>query len=605
MAYRHTALAFILAFLTLGPSTSQAGAAAPRLIYVHYSGTISVSHPSGMGGGSNGVMTSWGTSEIKLSWNGTGTVDIAGSSSVPLHFSQFTGSIHYDGDGAPAGTKTAAPCTAQISELAGAEQKLKPISWDITSLTGPTDYSVSLLYFTPVLLSDFAQSSAPWPASLLCGLNPEQGLGSSWTYPSDPFCPEQPSAAVVANYDKVIAPKIIVAPGGSKSESFNLDYTVPCQGRPLTVELKSVLSASFTSKSTPPAQGNPKPTTGRPKPKSGIEIVNLANGKPVTEQTISSVVGQPSAFRVRTKDGTQPRDPKWTVPGSGPRGEAVKGYVITETSGRVDPLLLSDENDDVVRFHFVKAGQHEVAVTASGDREWVKVDVVAPTVGPDPAKMCETGIASTSHNPRLPGTILGVGYTDNCATTAGIRWNFNVRAPEDGAGNIAMVQLLTKEVKHSSITVNAVVEPLHVCPKLTRPTPWADDASFYDQLHKSPAIWEPPIASGGTASWVDSDSPHLPLRTAPIYNSNTWYEKFDAVDYLMYKSEADGSVWVPLATLTWGWSGLAHFLLPPAGKNKWLLQGSSTAVPAFDDSPPQLPEWPAAFVGSDHADCSS
>lgn len=329
---------------------------------------------------------------------------------------------------------------------------------------------------------------------------------------------------------------------------------------------------------------------------TAIRILDATTGKDVTGKTLTYAVGEPVELRVENVGGGVPTDPTWAVPGIGsdPKSAAaIKDYSITPTTGTVEGLSGDDLRSERVKLYFVKPDSYRVGVTASGRTERVSLVVSAPKVASN-AQLCKVGVATTSHHPALPGTILGLGYTDQCPTSQGIQWHFQVSASAGGSGRIAMTQLITKTVTHQG---GGLGKP-KTCPDLTVTTPLADAGSFYDQFRKP--SWIVALPSGGFANWEDTDSPHIPLRAVPLLPGQPWYEKFDAVDYLMYKSAVAKSIWVPVAKLTWGWRGLASYALPPG---VWRFEGGGTTGPTFSEQVDTLPEWPGVLATDTAVKC--
>jgi len=578
---------------------ASADAKSPGPLYVHYSGSASVSYPNGAAASTGGPFT-FGHASRSIAWDATATVNLRGpSSGIHLHFSKFSGSTHQDSIGAPDGLRTPPECTAAISEAPGLESKTAEFNWDTVGL-GSNKHSVTHLLFLPVWLSNLAQSDAP--ADSPCAISP-MSLPSSWFAPAHPFCPNNDLGD--AAYAKAIAPDITIKANGSTSVPFNFSYHDPCLGSPLDVQIKSVLAASYTKKHTAPANHKPDKKNPKPKKKKGIDIVDVTTGKTVTHDEVKTVTGELSHFRVVNKDGSKASDPRWSVPGADrdpSRARVIKDYKVTPTSADPDGLRAGDLNDATVRMYVVRPGVERVSVRASGKQTWVDVAVQAPVVDPNPAVMCQTGVGTISHDPRISGSILGLGFTDGaCESTPGIQWNWIVHAPEGGAGHIAMTQLFTRVVKHKSTGLRP--DPLTECDNLTNHQQQADDSSFYDQRHKPASIWKPSIASGGTAAWKDTDSPHIPLRTRPGLLTDTWIESFDADDYLMYRPATVDSIWVPIASLDWSWDGTASFRVP---LTTWMLDKGAISGPAFAAGVPRfLPDWSRAIVGGQSSGCTT
>lgn len=84
--------------------------------------------------------------------------------------------------------------------------------------------------------------------------------------------------------------------------------------------------------------------------------------------------------------------------------------------------------------------------------------------------------------------------------------------------------------------------------------------------------------------------------------TDTWIESFDADDYLMYRPATVDSIWVPIASLDWGWDGTASFRLP---LTTWMLDKGASG-PAFAAGVPRsLPDWSRAIVGGQSSGCTT
>ena len=101
-----------------------------------------------------------------------------------------------------------------------------------------------------------------------------------------------------------------------------------------------------------------------------------------------------------------------------------------------------------------------------------------------------------------------------------------------------------------------------------------------------------PISSGQTPEIHFTDTPAVPL--------NTGYKKMEVdpmnfVVYIMYKSDSEGSIWIPVAKMDWGWQAIAE---SSDGGNTWSKTSGAhtTSNPAFSETT-EFPEYDDTVTG--------
>jgi hypothetical protein len=218
-------------------------------------------------------------------------------------------------------------------------------------------------------------------------------------------------------------------------------------------------------------------------------------------------------------------------------------------------------------FKFMRPGTYTINVTTDQGSPVapLTVTVRAPTIISHSQRTCIVDIdtiplVSPSGSHTSPPS-LSFGYNDTCGATPGITLSFSATSGSGGGGKMRLTQLFTKTVMHGNATCDNSVDA-----SAANPLGPADGASFYDAN----------TTGSVPGNWFDTDSPFQGLvPVAPVYGS-PWSETFKAVDFLMYRNSAPGSAWVPVGTMTWGWSGTAT-----AGLRKWFLGQSSATLSAY------------------------
>lgn len=94
------------------------------------------------------------------------------------------------------------------------------------------------------------------------------------------------------------------------------------------------------------------------------------------------------------------------------------------------------------------------------------------------------------------------------------------------------------------------------------------------------------VTSDATLTDIN-DSPGFALSRTSC-TKVTDQDKF--TDYFMYQPLAGGSsrpgIWIPLETLSWGWSDTATY-----SKNAWTLSKPTNPTLSWNSSPGQFPSW--------------
>jgi hypothetical protein len=269
---------------------------------------------------------------------------------------------------------------------------------------------------------------------------------------------------------------------------------------------------------------------------------------------------------------------------------AVADYQITDTSASLTPLTqFIDQN---LSLRFMRPGTYTINVTTNqGTAQPLTMNVLVPAVTSSTRINCSVDIdhmkllSRVNHTWTTPPS-LSFGYNDSCGRTPGISLTFTARADRfsGGAGEMRMTQLFTKTVTHGFVTCANSVST-----SPANPLGPADLASF----------WNHDTKANVPGTWFGSDSPlqGLPGKVlTPASILSPWAETFRATDFVMYKNSATGSAWVPIGTLTWGWSGTAQAVWNKhERKLDWILApGATRNLSAYGPlglTPDAVPTW--------------
>ena len=156
-----------------------------------------------------------------------------------------------------------------------------------------------------------------------------------------------------------------------------------------------------------------------------------------------------------------------------------------------------------------------------------------------------------------------------------LAWAARAEAPIYGGGEIAFTQLVT-----TSQTRNVAL-PV----KNSNGQPALDGSHIYGTLTNAPAIAT--IQAEQKQILGTNDAPETHLFPAVIGAATTYSRDDDYVFYLIYKPNGN-SIWVTLASCTWGWAGNVT-----KGAGGWTLDAGTgqTTNPVYNQPDSTLPTW--------------
>ena len=286
------------------------------------------------------------------------------------------------------------------------------------------------------------------------------------------------------------------------------------------------------------------------------------NGRPIGTPSVCLVAGTPVVLSVSAGANV-----RWRIQGLTTKlatTSAVAQYKIvhpglkSHTQGAF--ISTKARQRKSLRFYFMRpnARGFRVSVRTSQGSSTKTFIVSAPVVSDATIRTCKVDLSHAAATPGLASGFtswVGPGANRSCAQVfgipglhgpfPGIHWAFTIAAAGTEAGRVGMVQVISEQVIAPKPPTPVRVEGL------------ADTSAFWDELAKPKSAFTK-LTPNGSATWSNSDSPHLELgvrisKTATSFRVGTWYESFFARDYLMFQSSVPGSVWVPIGGLNWSW----------------------------------------------------
>lgn len=304
-----------------------------------------------------------------------------------------------------------------------------------------------------------------------------------------------------------------------------------------------------------------------------VEIVDLDNSDAVVSSPPAStglrVIGQRMHLLARVKSGTGSGPfhidhTEWTMTGD----SLVQAYDFF--SGHLDWFDPSSFNDvdSVTFFYSVQQNSRSVRVkatvsTPTGDvhtEAEATFDVDGPTNVSMTSLTLRAGVTASPYTGTTSPIYIRFGeyiYHDS----TGISWTFQATQPAGVSGRLVGTQIIWGEVAGAPVTgdVYNVSEFMDGCP-------------FY---------WTPST----TNVWLQSDSPR-----APVTAVDTLYGQVNIFqDFLMYRPDGPGNIWVPVGTLWWDEGGIAvKDSTQPSG---WRMINEIHAVDPTGMASSQFPRW--------------
>lgn len=328
---------------------------------------------------------------------------------------------------------------------------------------------------------------------------------------------------------------------------------------------------------------------------TGLKIEDATNGLDITDQSVDKVIGQQIALRVKAANGDPVTNVKWSIPTGGltpATANVVTGYPLATATDSLYPSYLPPLTSPTTSFYWIRPNVegYEVGVTGTvdGKQETAETTFVvsAPTVEMN-STTSVLGIANSGFGRRRVEVMeLGRNSTD---PHPGITFNFQATAPEDGAGQLGVTQLINDSLTHYFFLAR---------PRQCISTQGfeVDNFNFLPGSNSSTPLLVP-IGSGATAVWTSSDSPSVPLLLPTAYSRTTSFQT-----YLMYRPDGTNSIWVAIGELNWGFSGTARweprqqfdFFGPYF---RWEVTAANNPNPANPSGTPsnELPTWGARY----------
>lgn len=344
---------------------------------------------------------------------------------------------------------------------------------------------------------------------------------------------------------------------------------------------------------SPPSLSNPPLPSGAEAPGSAkpqlainwtgsVGIGNMGANQVITGTTKTVIVGQ----RISLKGVVSPASSgatlssySWVI-----TGNRIGGYRVDLNAGR--PINMPPLSRQNIAFYWHQSGTYTATFRgeinkASAPSVTVTFVVVKPKVN------FFSGTRTTDVPPvdiRNGGSKLRFGHLD--LPGAGIRWNASVKTNLKGAGKIAFFQLgflnRAQTLQSGQQQVSKANGKLML------------DDNGHDVAYGNVKI---PIGDNATGGIASDDTPDKGLAA----NLKTASASDGFQTFLMYRSDAPDSIWVPLSRLTWSWSGSAQRYATqqyPATQGWKRLSGNPdrkatdpVLPPLFGATYSQLPRW--------------
>jgi len=543
---------------------SAAGAASNPPITVTYTGTFSEdfgAYSTVAAPGVPGFCGSRNTADMFWTMTATTTADDL-ANSVPVYWKVSTigGSLSYKWDATPTcvalfgTTFSNDDCTAALTLRPGYQARdfgrLDIVSYLYTPLIG--------VYPRTPWSGDFLQSDH---SSGQCSV----GLGALYKPAPSGTDPD------AVPFRDAWLPRLESPPGPPVSKDYanTYHYDNPPGGNFGTVKVASTLTLTTRY------------------PELRIDQLTHSDQIDITDTGATVAVGEHVVLHVRsattgtTLDATSPRwsgiaDPNALVAYSIHDADEASTMSVT----RVKPGHFDGQQS--ISFYFVRPGDYTVTVTASsGGQQQSPVSTTIHAVGPTAtftAKTCRLGINSTVMVPRRTSR-LQYGANNVCPTAAGIEWKATMLPPAGYGGQMAMSQLVRGQITRGPQVCFAA-------------TSWQSDTSaFYTPslliVRKGRIVGllggEPTLTLGNLPRpWGGSDAPAVTLKgTRP----HTIVLRFR--DYLMYRANRPGSIWVAIREMDWFVSGSAT-----RHGSRWVVTNARSSARSLGSTASHHPpEW--------------
>jgi len=312
----------------------------------------------------------------------------------------------------------------------------------------------------------------------------------------------------------------------------------------------------------------------------GVDIYDInRGGNKITGLTSTIIVGQENHLIgvVTPSDLSVVVDPGWFIQVDSQGNDPIANYVQTTNYGIVTPFLPENLLSHAVDYFWIGRGDNlTVAYRVTIDGHCYGNETTFNVRRPSATLRSNTTIdvpaVDVDQDPRVgPGWNLPFGINLPWGDLAGINWHANVETSANENGTVAYTQLGNTDI-HFVKSDNERIKVSSDGQLVLDNTPQYRDHLF-------------PVDNDCSTSVSEDDSPSTRLTSYLQHVSRS--DEFET--YLMYKSDAAGSIWVTLCKLDWYWHGAAESHV----NGEWFLVGATDGYsidPLGVDST-HLPQW--------------
>jgi hypothetical protein len=394
-----------------------------------------------------------------------------------------------------------------------------------------------------------------------------------------------PSGAVIADFSLNLA-----NPQDTGSVPVSADHSASCGGTSYHTQWTGRISTGGQGCSSRYLASSNDATSADLAP---LEID--VNKQDKTKKSVELVVGQQVTVAVACQ-GKPLKKIQWTFPTEmtfdGVKPAVVSGYTADQgaTSANVAPFdgKASATKQSFTLF-FMSPGSFKLDVTADGQQSWTQLNVFSPSVKADDALTCVKGVRNggvdanntvifqLDSGATVKPPTFGLGFNDTCGMRYGIAWQFYVQTSKY-SGKVGMTQLISRHVEWDKRSCKPTFANA------------ADNSTFYNNQ----IVDAGPTTVG---SWAGHDAPFVPLKVS----GGTITATFSADDYVMFRPSFTDAIWVPLATMHWGWQGSVSFLGVP--RFPWKFDSGGIQNWSSFAEPSAWPQWGATQPTDVALDC--
>ncbi len=322
-----------------------------------------------------------------------------------------------------------------------------------------------------------------------------------------------------------------------------------------------------------------------------LEIIEGAIVISSPAPTPTAIVGEQTRISMRQKAGSGMTGPyAMSSPSWNPPTQAIKNYSLQRqiTAPVPDSLQSADLQSATITTYMTnpsKAARFQANATLTSSREVAVVNTTSAFALKAPPMLWTSQTNSvrvgTYPFPNATGTptpveALSLGIPTS-QTTAGIAWTIT-GGPNPLPGVTGSVDVV-QTVNSSQVASPSGCETIGG----TNGAIELDNNLFYANVPPAPI----------NSIWQASDSPASVLNSPTSCSSFTRSDSF--VDYLMFQSTKSNSIWTPIMSLTWKWSGTASF-----SSGTWSLTASQGAGRPTGHSSYLFPAWSGIIGNGGH-----